>query len=223
MPNRDQTTRVQRRRTTSPGRRLPMSWLIGGVAVVVVAVAVIAVLLSGASTPASAAPQPADQPVQVGGSPLPALPTSGADPAVGMTLPTITSIDLSAEPATIDPGDGHPKLVMALAHWCPHCQAELPTFVSWLANHPLPANVELIAIATAIDPTRPNYPPSAWLEGEHWPGRVLVDDANSSALAALGLNSFPGWVLVGSDGTVLERLTGEQGTDVYPGLVAQLK
>ena len=222
MPAR-KTSQVQRKRTTmEAGRRIPTGLLMGGIAAVVIVVALIAVLLSGQSAPAGTAPQPADQPVQVSGT-LPAFPASGIDPAVGQPFPTITSIDFNGQPVTIDPTDGHPKLVMALAHWCPHCQAEVPTFVSWLRDHPLPSNVELIAIATAIDPTRGNYPPSAWLARENWPGQALVDDANSSALAALGLNSFPGWVLVGSDGTVLERLTGEQGTDVYPSLVALLK
>lgn len=157
------------------------------------------------------------------GEPLPPLPEAGADPAVGQPLPTLRGVNFEGEPSVIDPSDGKAKIVLALAHWCPHCQAEVPSLVSWLDQNPLPEDVELVAVATAIDPARPNYPPSAWLAREDWPGRVLVDDADSSALAALGLNSFPGWVLVDANGEVIRRLTGKLGTAAYPALIGELR
>ncbi len=226
MSTRSREGRIQRRRTPGVSRRtgIPLPWLLGGIVAAAAIVAAVALLLSGPGSGGTAVvQQPAAQPVQIAGSALPALPTSGPDPAVGLAFPKISGTDFSGNSSVIDPADGHPKLVMALAHWCPHCQAEMPKLVSWLRSNPLPANVELIGIATAIDPSRPNYPPSAWFVRENWPGQNLVDDANSTALAALGLNSFPGWVLVASDGTVIERLTGEEGTSVYPGLMAKLR
>lgn len=221
-------------------RPLPVLWLLGGVAGLIVAAATAAVLLSQPAPPASTAasgqsmaagaqsftpgPQPATQPVQVAGATLPPFPEgSAADPAVGMPFPKITSIDFTGQPAVIDPTDGHPKLVIALNHACPHCQAEVPTLVTWLQENPLPANVELIAIATAINPNGPNYPPSAWLQREHWPGQALVDDAQNTAYGAIGLNIFPSWVLVASDGTVIERLQGEVLPDAFADLVAKLR
>ena len=42
---------------------------------------------------------------------------------------------------------------------------------------------------------------------------TLIDDADSTALNALGINSFPGFVFVAADGTVAERLTGEIGLE----------
>jgi thioredoxin-related protein len=37
----------------------------------------------------------------------------------------------------------------------------------------------------------------------------MVDDADSTALAALGMSSFPGFVFVDADGNVVMRTTGE--------------
>jgi hypothetical protein len=80
-----------------------------------------------------------------------------------------------------------------------------------------------MTLTTSISSTRPNYPPSAWLQREHWTPPVLVDDANSTGLTALGLNSFPGFVFVKADGTVAGRLTGELPVDQLATLANQLK
>jgi hypothetical protein len=63
-------------------------------------------------------------------------------------------------------------------------------------------------VATGIDPTAPNYPPDAWLAREHWQPPVIVDGDRGVA-TAYGLTAFPYWVVVGADGTVVRRLTGE--------------
>ena len=73
--------------------------------------------------------------------------------------------------------------------------------------------MQVRTISTSIAAARPNYPPSAWLEREGWTQPTLTDDANSSALAALGMTSFPGFVFVNADGTVAQRTTGEISTD----------
>lgn len=226
MTPRSRTTRPQRRSNSAAtaARPLPTAWLFAALATLLVAAAAVAVLLgSTGGSPARDAAEPAAQPVDVGGTPLPPLPQGGSDPAVGEPLPTLRGVNFDGEPSIIDPGDRTAKLIVALAHWCPHCQAEVPTLVSWLADHPLPEDVELVAVATAIDPARPNYPPSAWLAREDWPGQVLVDDAQSTALAALGLNSFPGWVLVDADGRVVQRMTGELGVENYPSLIEAVR
>ena len=62
---------------------------------------------------------------------------------------------------------------------------------------------------------RPNYPPSAWFEREGWAQPTMIDDDNSSALEALGLSTFPGFVFVDGQGTVVQRLTGEIGADRF--------
>jgi hypothetical protein len=56
--------------------------------------------------------------------------------------------------------------------------------------------------------TRPNYPPSEWLESEGWTPPVLLDDTEYAVGDVFGLTAFPFWVFVNADGTVAGRLTG---------------
>ena len=147
--------------------------------------------------------------VVVDGETLPPLPASGDDPAIGATAPTITSEQASGT-TTVDPAaEGGPMLIVFLAHWCPHCQAELPSYVE-LAGQGELDGLRTVAVATSTTPDRPNYPPSAWLDEEGWTGDRFYDDREGTAAAAYGLTSFPYTVIVDADGKVVDRFSGEQ-------------
>ncbi len=194
-------------------------FVVGGLAAVVVVAAIAAVVISGAGP--SGAAEPANQPVVVAGQQLPALTDPGADPAVGQPIPELSGVGLDGQPLTIGPGDG-PLAIVVLAHWCPHCQAELPALAEYIAQGGVPNGVSIVGVSTGIDPVRPNYPPSAWFEREGWMQPTLTDDAGNTALQALGVNTFPGFVFVAGDGTVTQRLTGEIGVDQFAQTLASL-
>ncbi|MCP4225189.1 MAG: hypothetical protein GY773_17770, partial [Actinomycetia bacterium] len=70
--------------------------------------------------------------VEIDGDSLPPIPdgvigiTSAAnDSAVGSIVPTLTGTDFEDNEITIE-ADGRPKVIYFLAHWCQHCQAEVP-------------------------------------------------------------------------------------------------
>lgn len=96
----------------------------------------------------------------------------------------------------------------AEAHWCPHCQAAVPVVRGWVAAGGVPEGVDLVSVATSIDPSAPNYPPDAWLDREGWTAPLIVDPTNTVA-EAYGLTAFPFWVFIGPDGDVRGRVTGE--------------
>jgi len=194
-------------------------FFVGGLAAVVVVAAIAAVVISGAGP--SGAAEPANQRVVVTGQQLPALTDPAADPAVGQPIPELSGVGLDGQPLTIGPGDG-PMAIVVLAHWCPHCQAELPALADYIAQSGMPDGVSIVGVSTAIDPVRPNYPPSAWFRREGWTQPTLIDDAGSGALQALGVSSFPGFVFVAADGTVTQRLTGEIGVDQFAQILASL-
>jgi thiol-disulfide isomerase/thioredoxin len=125
-----------------------------------------------------------------------------------MEAPTLTGIDLAEQPITIEPG-GTPKILLFLAHWCPHCQAEVPRMVDYLSETGGVDGVDFYGITTSTDRLRTNYPPSAWLERENWQAPVMLDDEQSRAGLAYGVNAFPFWVVLDSEGKVALRLTGE--------------
>jgi hypothetical protein len=208
------------RRSTEPGPRPRTSgvvvWII--VAVIVAIAAAAAILLTSGAGGSTA--EPASQ-LTVSGAALPALPTDGTDPAIGATLPTLTGSGPDGSAVVIGP-TGTPQVVAVVAHWCPHCQAEVPRIVAWLRDHSLPGGTTLTTLSTAIDPARPNFPPSSWLRREGWTAPVLTDDAASSGLAALGIPSFPGFVFVNGDGTVAGRMTGELDPEQLASIAATL-
>ncbi len=150
------------------------------------------------------------QPVTVEGTPLVTFP-SGDIPecAVGSQAPAVTGASFDGAPVSITPADGTPRLVLFVAHWCPHCQAEVPLLAGWIANGENPDGVDIVTVSTAVDPSRDNYPPSAWLQEVNWPTPVLADDAVGSVARAYGLGSFPYYVVLDGDGVVMDRFVGE--------------
>lgn len=203
--------RAAARRT--PASRWLLPGLIGGAVVVA---AVLAIALSGGGTPtggsstvppsaASAGPAVAEAPVITGTS-LPDFQGPTGDAAVGRPAPEVSGADFDGNPVAIE-ADGRPKIVLFLAHWCPHCQEEVPVVQAWIAANGLPAGVDFVSVATAIDPNAPNYPPDAWLDREGWGAPVIVDPTNSVA-QAYGLSAFPFWVFIGPDGNVRARTVG---------------
>jgi cytochrome c biogenesis protein CcmG, thiol:disulfide interchange protein DsbE len=213
---RAEARRAEERRSSAP------RWLLPGlIAVAVVVAAVLAFVLPGAGGPgsggsstlppsasagASGATAAADVPV-ITGTALPPFQGVENDPAVGQPAPEVTGADFDGEPVSIT-ADGRPKVVVFLAHWCPHCQDEVPLIQAWVGAGGLPDGVDLVSVATGTDPGAPNYPPDAWLEREGWTVPVIVDPTNTVA-AAYGLASYPFWVFIGPDGNVRARAAGE--------------
>ena len=104
---------------------------------------------------------------------------------------------------------GDPKVIAFLAHWCPHCQAEVPRLTAWADAGNAPDDVDIVAVSTNVSQVRPNFPPSDWLDEEGWPFPTMKDDALSSAHSAFGAGGFPYFVVVDADGNVVNRTSGE--------------
>ena len=203
-------------KTTS---RKPLIY-IGVAAALVVVVALAIAIASSSSSKTTGKADKAFVATEAAANGTPLTPYDEAapvDPAVGRVTPTLSGQDFDRQELIIG-GDKRAKVMVFLAHWCPHCQREVPLLVSWLAKHPQP-QVDLATITTGIDPNRPDYPPSDWLQREKWPTPVLVD-GNSAAATAMGLTSFPYFVVVGADGKVMKRGSGELSEDQIAALFA---
>jgi cytochrome c biogenesis protein CcmG/thiol:disulfide interchange protein DsbE len=217
MTTRASRTRGMPRRTAPVAAPSRMPLLLGGgVLALVVVAAVAAFALSG--TASNGLAEPARAATGVSGTALPAFTDPASDPAIGQPIPTLTGKDLAGDAISIGPGDG-PMVVVALAHWCSVCQAEVPVLVDYLESTGMPDGVRLVALSTGIDAARPNYPPSAWLEREGWTAPTMIDDASSRGLAALGMTAFPGFVFVDADGSVVQRHTGQLSAEAFDQVV----
>ena len=201
------------------GKRTRALWV--GAGAVVLALAVVAVAGSRGSNSGGKGKEAAGleqtRPVEVSGPALPQFTGEDDDPAVGKTAPELRGASFDGTPVAIT--HGRPTLVLFVAHWCPHCQREVPVIAKHLRSHPLPDGVQLVTVATATSASQPNYPPSAWLEREGWKAPTLVDSSNGTAADAFGLLSYPYFVALDSAGKVVARTSGEIPTEQFDVLV----
>lgn len=172
----------------------------------------------GDATPSGEAPDPRElDGVTVSGTALPGFEDTAGDPAVGAQAPLLEGVDMYGEPMTIG-GAGEPTVVVFLAHWCPHCQREVPVLVDWLEENGQPEGVEIVGVTTAFDETRGNWPPAEWLEDEGWEQPTMVDP-DGSAAETWGLTSFPYFVAIDANGDVVARASGELTTAQFEELL----
>lgn len=159
--------------------------------------------------------------VRVQGTPLPQFSSAADDPAVGAKAPIVTGQRFDGTPITLQ-ANGKPTVIFFLAHWCPHCNREVPALVNEWTAHGLPKGIQLLSVATGSDPNAPNWPPSTWLAEEKWPVPALADSEGFDAAAAYGLTSYPFFVMLKPDGTVFLRNAGEWPTNLFDQALVRL-
>jgi cytochrome c biogenesis protein CcmG/thiol:disulfide interchange protein DsbE len=152
--------------------------------------------------------------VTVTGDPLPPLESADDDPAVGTQAPVLGGENFDGDPVVIgDPAEGAPTMVVFLAHWCPHCNAEIPELIELNEQGRLPDELTVVGVSTAVAPDRDNYPPSEWIVEKGWPWEIMVDSAEFAALDAYGGTGFPFTVMLDENGVVLARKSGSGSAD----------
>ena len=140
--------------------------------------------------------------------------------ALGLSAPTFSAPDQNSEIFNLEK-NGNSKALLFLAHWCPHCQREVPVVQSFIDSNGVPPGIDVIAVATSIDRGRDNYPPQEWLEREGW-SETQIYDLDREIGEAYGLNAFPYWVFLDKDLNVIARRTGNLPEDMVGALLVQL-
>lgn len=200
--------------------------IIVGAVVVVAVLAGLAVLLTGGDDESSggvvdpsettepAGPVEQTRPVEITGEPVPTL-TDGlpSDPGIGTPLPLIEGQSFDGTPITLGGEADGPTLIVYLAHWCPACNAEVPELVELTNRGGVPEGMEVVAVSTAVDQTRANYPPSDWLADNDWPWPAMADDADSNAFLFSGGSGFPYLVILDENGDVIARESGTRDAE----------
>ncbi len=157
--------------------------------------------------------------VTIDGSILDQMPNTGGpttpevDSAIGQVAPTLTGSDFDGNEIRIGP-DGRPKAIYFLAHWCPHCQVEVPTIQSLIDAGVKPDNLDIYAVSTAVSAERGNYPPKTWFDVERWSSPVMLDNDESSAVINYGAGGFPYVVFLDGDNRVITRAAGEMPAEL---------
>ena len=144
------------------------------------------------------------------GEKLEPLADASADPALGKTAPMLQGYNFAGAPVNIRPGsDGKPTLLVFLAHWCPHCNAEVPRLNEWRDKGLVPADLRVVGITTSSRKDQANWPPSNWINKMNWQFEVMADSEEADAAFAYGVDGFPFLVLVNGAGKVVSRFSGE--------------
>jgi len=214
-PNRKPARRPVDRARAAQNPNRWVVWAVLGVIALVAVVAVVVVASSGGDDGGDggrAAKLQTARRLTTDGASLPAFQGSTRDAAVGLAAPTLDSVDFAGKPAQAGGATGSPYALVFLAHWCPHCQAEVPRLVEAAKGGKI-AGVDVVGIPTATTDQQPNYPPSAWLAREDWKFPVVLDAANGKAARAFGLTGYPYFVFVDAQGKVAGRASGELGSD----------
>ncbi|MEL7208024.1 MAG: TlpA disulfide reductase family protein, partial [Actinomycetota bacterium] len=126
--------------------------------------------------------------------------------------PTLQATDFEGNVVTIG-ADGRPKAIYFLAHWCPHCQDEVPVIQQLIDDGAKPDALDVYAVSTAVDAGRGNYPPQSWLDGEGFEPVVVRDDDTAAAFAGFGGSAFPYVVYLDGDHRVVARAAGNVGAE----------
>ncbi len=207
------TAKPKSKSAVARARKKQPPWLWIGVAGLVLVLAVAAIVSSGGGDENDSAEGLSQTgPVTVTGAGLPKFePDAAADAAAGKAIPELKGQSFDGSPVEIR-NDGRAKLIVFVAHWCPHCQKEIPLLADWLKSNALPNGVDLYTVSTSVTSERPNYPPSTWLEKEGWTAKTLADSEDQEAADAFGLSAFPYFVAVDGSGKVVARTSGEIST-----------
>ena len=199
-------------------------FIAGGVAAAIAAIVAVVLVVGGGSSSSSTTTSTITsnsgdvvtaaefQPVEAEGEMLVQLEDPNNDPARGKIAPVVNGFGFDGAPLTIAP-TGKPMLVVFLAHWCPHCNAEIPRLIEWKDSGAMPADLGVVGVSTGARDDAPNWPPSQWVVDKAWPWPVMADNEDQNAAVAFGVSGYPGLILLNGDGKVLARRSGEAGID----------
>ena len=160
-------------------------------------------------------------PVVVSGAALLPMPDNGTDLSIGAVAPRVEGLSFTGGGVSILPGSV-PMVVLFVAHWCPHCQKEVPLVGAW-AKGGTRNGVAVRAVSTSTSKDNPNFPPSAWLALENFTIPTLLDDEAGTVANAYGLTNFPFFVALDGSGKVVARTSGEITEVEFDQLVEKAK
>jgi peroxiredoxin len=196
--------------------------IVGAVVVAILALAGVALAVSGGDDDSSDSGEPvptysseaeAFRPVEVTGEPLPQYLDPAADAAVGMAAPVVSGEDFDGNPITLGGEQTNATMLVFLAHWCPHCNNEVPRILEVNSNGGIPAGLDVIGISTGANEGAPNFPPYEWVVDKKWIWPTMADDVQQSAFLANGGTSYPFMMILDADGNVVARTSGEMSVD----------
>jgi thiol-disulfide isomerase/thioredoxin len=133
-------------------------------------------------------------------------------PAQRQPAPALSGTDMiTGQQVNLADMKGKPTMVVAWAHWCPHCQKELPQIQQ--VSQDTKDKYNFITFTTSA---QPGQGPEGYQDPQQFIDTVgltipVIDDADGSIAKAWGVQGFPSIWVLDSQGRIAEKASGEQG------------
>lgn len=129
-------------------------------------------------------------------------------------LPSVSLQDTEGEKVDLSTYAGQGKITVLnfWATWCTPCKKELNNIASLYADWQEEYNVEILAIS--IDDARNQSKVKAYVDGQGWDYRVLLD-VNGVLKQKLNFQQIPFTVIIDQSGNIVSRHAGYVDGDEY--------
>ena len=108
---------------------------------------------------------------------------AGDDSAIGQPVPIVSGIDYEGNATVINPSADGPAMIVLLAHWCLHCNADVPRLNERRDSGEVPDGLNIVGVSTGVRPDVPTFPPDQWLVDKDWQWPVLADESGTAMAA----------------------------------------
>lgn len=152
----------------------------------------------------------------VGGGKGDSAPTASIEgtAAQGQPFPNITGEDMyTGRQVSTKDMQGKPTLVVVWAHWCPHCQKELPIIQQMSKDEAGDFNFLTVTTAAGQQPAQAQYATPATLMKTQGITMPTLRDDGTTIMQALDVQGFPTLLMVDADGKLVGRASGEMPKD----------
>jgi thiol-disulfide isomerase/thioredoxin len=213
-------TKTERRRAAAEAReaarrrqarRRTLGYALGGVALVAIVVLAVVALMGGSG---SGDDVQLSEPSEVTTS---GEPRSTPIPP-GEAVPDFSAPAIGGGRVEWADYEGGPVVLPVWAPWCVHCQAELPVLDTVMQDYP---GVEFVTIVTGIGDA-PGPDAAEFLAENGITAPTAIDDTTRELFSAFGLEGYPTLFFIGSDGTVVQQMSGEVDEETLREVIGSL-
>lgn len=206
------TTSKKRKSAKAPPKPAKKNWAFPAVVAAVVVIGVVFVVVAALNKD----PAPQSDVALAGGGPGDAAPVAAVEgtAAQGQPAPALSGVDMySGREVSLQDMKGKPTLVTVWAHWCPHCQKELPIIQQLSTEQAANFNFLTLTTAAGQQPAQTQYATPATLMQTQGITIPTLRDDGMKAMNALGAEGFPTLLMVDADGVVVGKASGEMPKD----------
>ena len=143
--------------------------------------------------------------------------SSGVGVASGFTLPVVGPNGLTVQTVTLSSFQGKVVLLEFMEPWSPHCQNMAPVLNGLYAQYN-GGNVVFLTVAGPWQGATANN--VANFISQYGTGWTYVYDSSGSVFSNYGVNSTPAFYIIGTNGSIVRTLLGEQTIAALSGAIS---